>query len=358
MERKRHRCKQRLWIITMFLVLGSVLIPWSPAQAAPWDETSWPEGVSWEDSLEDMELTEEEEKELEALFSDLEFSETMEGQKPDGERVWIQPELSYNGESGMWDYHFPNNSVFSASMPGGFLTSEPVLLNVMDNAYRKLTRDDQMMSIPEDGYLHEPGAYHLQLHVYNDDTDTSDLNIYCMDYYIQIIPSRYRSGSVIQVPEGFEIAQIMRNDHLMEQDEAEWTFLEQDGMYQIIYRHKESGTTFSSSFYRDTTAPFLFFDQEVSCSFMEVPVSYEISEPLAQLQVVRDGIRLDEPEQTLTVSGSYQFLVTDEAGNSRYYRMKTKEKLLNAGVRELILAIVVFPGAGIYLIYRRNDIMV
>lgn len=99
----------------------------------------------------------------------------------------------------------------------------------------------------------------------------------------------------------------------------DYVFLQKDGTYEVEFALTGTDVTFSHSFLRDTTPPAMSFDPPIDQGVVSTELSFQLSEPTAQVELRRNGSSVFASRNTIVADGTYAATVQDVYGNARTY---------------------------------------
>lgn len=273
----------------------------------------------------------------------------------------VDPRLKIDPASwGKVRYTLPNKSSFTTTAPNGMITTEDVSFEFSGNVMAVVHKDDEASKLVDEPQFTEPGSYHLRLLFYQTAVqESTDFNVYEVNYYFTIIGKSDGTLGVITAPKDFRISEAKKDGVPLPIIGSESVFLEEDGIYEIWYQDLQTGTVHvSTRFERDTTAPFLTFSKELTGEALVGPVEYYPSERGATVTLTYNGNRGPAVTNELTSGGLYQLEVTDQVGNTRYYQVNIRQTFDLIDARLIILALILLGAMGLRLLFLRRDMRV
>ena len=262
------------------------------------------------------------------------------------ERVMINSETVYDRSAHMFVYSEGDKEVYS-SVATGITTTEPVKLVLPEGMLYSLYRDGTAVTDVDASYIDRPGAYVLS-ETMNGRSDVEILRFTILNTVTGKLES-------FRVPNGFVLSNVMLDGTEIEHGHTSVS-LEKEGKYTINYRCPTVELVYSTSFIVDHTPPTLALN-EVKDGVARGPVDISDLESGADI-----GIWLNEKEvpyaETLTGSGVYRIVVTDEAGNRSNYQF-TIQVYFNISALFLFSALFILLAlvAG-YVLYSRRHLRV
>lgn len=260
-------------------------------------------------------------------------------------------------EKGAVRYTLPNGEYYDVTVPNGMLTSSSVTIQPSSDVSSIVTKDGQSSSLFHGWTFTEPGNYRVQMLFYNLSSDLyEDLQIYEVSHYFTIVGKKVNHIGVVPAPEGFEIASVKKDGIPQSISHDNGVFLEGDGVFEIRYRDIATGTSYvSTSFERDTIAPFLDFSADITNGPVKGPVEFYKSDAADQVTIAYNGNSTETNVSKLTSPGRYTISVSDEVGNSRLYNLEIKSRYRIFQTKTIVLALIFLLGVGIDVLLFRRD---
>lgn len=322
--------------------------------------SAWAAPQTEVDAADDFSSETISDEELEALVN--EYLETMEQEEESqypttSETILLSGLPMEDNGKGKLRYTLPNRETFVASVPNGMITEKAVSFEFPDGFIGMVQKDGGEPSVIKDGLFTEPGVYQLKLLFFQSPSpEILDNNVYEVHYSFTVIGEKDRQLGVVTAPEQFQISEVIKNGIPQPEVNPQFYFLMEDGVYEIRYQDKNTGTIhLKTNFVRDTTAPFLNFSKDITQRDVTGPVEFTASEPNSTVTVTYNGSRGQLETNTLTAGGFYVLEVRDSIGNSRCYQLTLRQTYKLFDIRLIILALIFLAGlAGRLLFLRRN----
>ena len=199
--------------------------------------SAWAAPQTEVDAADDFSSETISDEELEALVN--EYLETME----QGE----ESQYPTTSETILLSGLPPEDKAVSFEFPDGFIGM--------------VQKDDGELSVIKDSLFTEPGVYQLKLLFFQSPSpEILDNNVYEVHYSFTVIGEKDRQLGVVTAPEQFQISEVIKNGIPQPEVNPQFYFLMEDGVYEIRYQDKNTGTIhLKTNFVRDTTAPFLTY---------------------------------------------------------------------------------------------------
>ena len=260
-------------------------------------------------------------------------------------------------QNGNIRYTLPNGDYYEVNVPNGTITERPVIFDPSADVVAVVTKDGESSSLFNSWHFSEPGNYQIKLVFYQFEAEgAEDLNVYEVNHYFTITGSKINNIGAVPAPDGFEIISAKRDGVPLTIDNPKCLFLGGDGKFEIRYRDTATGSIYAtSSFNRDTTAPFLTFSKEIAEGEVEGPVEFYTGDIKDKVYTFYNGHSGEAVTNELSIPGDYVLKVVDDAGNGRIYSLKIKQTYRILEPKTIILALVLLLGAGASLLFLRRD---
>jgi len=270
----------------------------------------------------------------------------------------IDPPLKMKATSdGNIRYTLPNGVYFDVTAPNGTITGNPITIYPASEVAAVVTKDGKSSSIFNTWRYSEPGNYRIKMIFYQFDEDQyENSDIYEVNYYFTITDRVAGNFGAIPAPDGFEIIFAKRDGVPLTIENPACLFLEGDGRFEIRYQDIATRSIYSTtSFVRDTTAPFLTFSKDLGDGKVKGPISFQKENVEDRVYLYYDGYTSEAIVAELTAAGTYGLEVVDLAGNKRMYTFEIlrTRRLLNKPM--VIFALIILLGSGVRLLLLRRD---
>lgn len=234
------------------------------------------------------------------------------------EMTWL-----YDREQGLMRFRTGDTELLTANIPNGAMISTPVYLKAADGVTQTIYRNGKYFMRPEDDIYEEAGFYRCVQTLYPDIANSAaeDNYIIMTEFYFWIIDNQKTCVNVVGAPEGFYLEQVFYQGTKREIPQSGHYFLQGEGSYRFCFTSaQDGGLSYTLELNKDTTAPFLDFDQEIENGKATAPLTITCKEPSCSYEVVRNGMKYDYVQgKPLTAAGYYEVVVSDAYGNSRKY---------------------------------------
>ena len=263
-------------------------------------------------------------------------------------------------DEGKIRYTLPNGEYYEASVPNGMITSNPVRISPSSQVAAVVTRDGESSHIFNSWNYTEPGNYHIKMLFYSLDSDNyEDIKVYEVSHYFTIIGRKVNHIGVVSAPEGFEIVSVRKDGIQQMIDNPKCIFLEGDGIFDIRYCDTKTRSIYATtSFERDTVAPFLEFSTDITNGPVKGPVEFYKSDVGDQVYLYYNGNSSLISNNKLYSSGQYTLMVVDDVGNNRLYNLEIKQSYRIFETKTIILALIFLLGLGVSILLPKRGMKV
>ena len=236
---------------------------------------------------------------------------------------------TYNTAGNFYRYEFSDNRGFEMSCPlGAWVNSAVALMADKDIQLLSVTKDGEQLVSNVDAQLicRETGDYEfLAVHTISEGGEYVMGSFHIVDVRLPV------TISYIQAPEGYQMDTIWLDGHQVTASDLRYTELSEDGRYEL--RFSAIGTDdrlprdYTVSLVRDTIPPGIEFYGDIVDGYFTAPVTYEVLEPMTELQVYYNGQEVALEVPVLRAEGNYYFRARDLAGNERSYNLYVSRQL-------------------------------
>ena len=260
-------------------------------------------------------------------------------------------------ENGNIRYTLPNGSYYEANLPNGIITREAVTITPASEVIAVVTKDGTSTRLFESWRFSDPGYYEIKMVFYQFDSMGSiDSILYEVNHSFMILDRITSNIGMVPAPDGFEIVSAKLDGNPLKIDHPSGLFLEQDGVYEIRFRDRGTGSIYkTTSFERDTIAPFLTFSEELTDGKSEGPIEFITQDVGDRVYITYGGNTAIAVDNTLTATGKYTLRVEDTVGNSRTYVVELTEKGRLFDTKMIIIALVLLLGSGARFLLLGRD---
>ena len=283
-------------------------------------------------------------------------------------RMEDSPELQavYDASTGYYSYAFPNGRSFSMTAPFGSISNSPVTVETgNDVRILRFCHDNQTAVVKEAeeenkdilGFTADiEGGYAFS--VSSETRDNAYYESYTGRYSFTLQGEGTKTNlSLINAPYGFEIGEVYLNGGRLEGDFGDRILLTKDGDYTFVfYPVKVAGAgNYTVSLKRDTTAPSMYFSEDIFAGEIKDTVFFKPQEEDAEVVLYRNGLRMSTVPDGISAGGDYYLEVSDPQGNTRGYNFSvSKKKSSSLSFYGLYLAGILIIFGIVYLFSRRN----
>lgn len=275
----------------------------------------------------------------------------------DGEVIKDPPLKMSIIQNGMLRYELPNGEFYETNVPNRMITSSPVKVEPSSEVAAVVTKDGSSSSLFNSWYFSEPGEYQIKMIFYKLASENAeDFSAYEVSHYFTITGKKTNAYDEISAPDGFTIVSAKRDGIAQEIENPESLVLEGDGLFEIRYRDIQTRSFYlSTTFERDTVAPFLTFSCEIEEGPVKGPVEFYKESTGDKVYLFYNGESAEAIDSVLSQPGVYAVTAVDDVGNSRVYSLEIKKKYRIFETKTIILALVFLMGVGAWFQLLRRD---
>ncbi len=264
--------------------------------------------------------------------------------------------LKYNEKEGLFRYMLPDGQYFDTNVPVGGWFRGQARLSLSDGLMAFQVRRDGELTDFSDGLMfNQPGSYEI---VMKDNLlGLAGEVSYHVTIGFRLYIDRTMNLSHINAPMGLSVASVLLDGEPVESGE-DFFHTEQDGQYKILFAEPGGKGFWEMNFTRDTVAPALRFDRYVDQCFLDGPVTFTSSEPMATTRILRNRQEAYASMGQIAANGVYHVEVKDQAGNMRDYdfSIQNRYSVWNKKLLVIPFAILLLGAAG--FVYWRRTIKV
>ncbi len=263
----------------------------------------------------------------------------------------------YDRGQGMLCFQADGREVLMSNVPYGAVIAAPVYLKPADGVSQTVCRNGEYIGRPEGDIYKEEGFYECVQMVYPEPSDrmTEDYCTIRTVFYFRIVDGKNNCVSVVGAPEGFFLDRVICQGEEREIGKSGYYFMEEEGCYRFCFiSENDADLSYVLELTKDTTAPFLDFDQEIRDGTAAAPLFITCNEVPCSYQVTRNGMEYDYVRgEALMLGGYYAVVVSDGYGNSRRYTfmLEAAYKFFSPGMLLLLSSVV---GVLLIVLYRSS----
>ena len=264
----------------------------------------------------------------------------------------------YDAARSLYSYELPGGGKILISAPLGGWTNYAVALIPEGNVkLSSVVRDGEVLTdtADEEGayFFRETGCYSF---IAGNGSEAESLSYISGSFRIVDVRSAL-TASFLWAPEGYVLSGAAVDGKAVAIRDERYLDLPEDGVYDVRFRAKAAGgglpEELGVSFSRDTQAPYLDLEGEISGGYFVGKVQLSSPEPDARVQIWFNGQPAVSPTGELAAEGSYYITASDPTGNWRAYNFVIERRghipwglAAAAGAVLLVLAIFVVATAG------------
>ncbi len=259
-----------------------------------------------------------------------------------GSRVSIGDGAVYDRDTKMYCYSVYGGEV-AMNIPSGAVTTSPVSITIPEGMETRLYINGEELTGVDYANIGAVGKYVLRF----SDTEEKFLTFTIVGSVTGIITG-------YQIPAGFTVSSATFNDSPLEA--STYVDMSQEGVYAVSYYCAKTGVTHYLNVTIDNTPPVLKLEG-VENGYAKGPVDISDLDKDAHIYITLNGDKL-KYEDVLTQSGTYDIIVSDDAGNVSSYSFVIGV-YFNAAAGVVILVILLLvAGLAVYLILSRRKLRV
>lgn len=264
-------------------------------------------------------------------------------------RVWVNHTTQYDRDEKLFAYENADvsPSSFYASVADGMCVTEPVQIKIPEGVTPTLYCDGREVTDVNYEHIETPGAYVLEA------TGVGANSVRILEF--SILTKITGKLETFSVPDGFTITDA-RLDGANTPHTSDTVDMKTEGGYVIHYRCGEIGKTYSLEVEVDHTPPTLKLEA-VKDNVAKGPVDISDMEPGVTASI-KLGNRTINPKGTLSQSGTYHIVLTDQAGNKTTYSFRILMYFNMSSIGFIILLLAAVSALIIYLAVSRNKLRV
>ncbi len=264
-------------------------------------------------------------------------------------RVRINSTTQYDRGEKMFAYENDevSPSSFYASVADGMFVTEPVEIKIPSGVTPTLYLDGAAVADVNYAHIEEPGAYVLEA------TGVGANSSRIMEF--TILTKSTGKLETFTVPAGFSITDA-RLDGAAVSHTSQSVDMTTEGGYVVHYRCGEASLTRTLEIEVDHTPPTLKLEA-VKDNGAKGPVDISDMEPGVTASI-KLGNRKISAKDTLSQSGMYHIVLTDQAGNKTTYSFRILMYFNMSSIGFIILLLAAIAALVIYLVVSRRKLRV
>lgn len=263
-------------------------------------------------------------------------------------------EMTYDPQTGRFTYTLPDGEYICAEVPFGGWSGHQTQVEVSENmnVYRVL-KDGEPQDFSGGLVFSLPGSYRITL--WDNELGLNGDTSYRVDFCFVLYAPAPKNITHINAPMGFQVRSLLWEGNSVEVKDRSYAQLERDGTYEILFENPEGTVRWQMELERDTTAPALYFSQDVEKGQTSEYVSFTPSEGNADIEILWNGQQVEAYSPRLAMDGRYQLTITDQAGNSRQYEFTLRKGFeIRSGYLIVIPVLLLAAAGGTIFYWRRN----
>ncbi len=163
---------------------------------------------------------------------------------------------------------------------------------------------------------------------------------------------------IINAPNGFLVRQVWKNGMPVKIPQFEYLYLEEDGIYRILFEEKHRKCQYILECNIDREAPYLFFNKNFFDEKFYVPLSFTPSEEGCMIEIYQNGEKMPYISNSIEDGGIYRIVISDPYGNQREYSFFLLHNMKIITPTRIILSTVFVLAIIIFMCYQRRHMRV
>ena len=280
------------------------------------------------------------------------------GSSQNQERVPVSAGIYYDRSERAYIYDLGGafGETVSASVADGMIVNEPVRITPSQGLNVRLYRDGDLVENPDLTLIENTGRYVLEAQTLGEQ--------YVRVMNFTVVGATTCLINSYPMPSGFVIKSVEMN---VKDENGEWipaqpqwdrskVHMQKDGSYQVQYECPKSGISYTLQTIVDHTPPKLALENVVN-GLARGPVDISDLEEGCKIGITLNGGKMSYREE-LTLSGDYEIVLLDEAGNHTNYTFTILVYLDSNSWIFFGLVVLVLAGTGLYLYRGRKNLRV
>lgn len=268
-------------------------------------------------------------------------------------------QVTYDEKQKKYIHTLPNGTAFQLTVPSGGLSVSPVQAAFSnDISIYGISRNGEYISAEEPYSFTQEGCYQIECMAGMSDIGAASGTLYHFDVWFLIRSYTIRDMDVINAPKGFVLKKAWKNGIPAEVSEFGSWYLEEDGVYRILFEEEHGNCQYRLECNIDREAPYLLFDKNFFDETLYVPLSFTPSEEGCQIEIYQNGEKMAYTSSPIEDGGIYQIVVSDASGNQREYSFFLFHNIKIITPTRIILSIVFVLGILVFMFYQRRHMKV
>lgn len=262
----------------------------------------------------------------------------------------INDTVSYDLSANMFRYPTSDgeSSVYASVAPN-MVTTQAVSIVIGEKVDAVLYRDGERLDESFSEPFKLPGKYDLVV----EQVDTAFPLL-----SFTIVQPKTGALSVYQMPSGFYVTEVVRNDETQQIRQAGMVDLTTEGTYEITYRCSATNIDYHLDIEVDHTPPAITLEGATD-GVARGPVTITGLEGTDTVALLFNGESVRLPDNATLISpGDYQIAVTDDAGNTVQEDLTIRMYLNSQGLIFSVLAIALVVALVVYVYILRKRLRV
>lgn len=263
------------------------------------------------------------------------------------EDIPITSNMKYNYQTDLFIYPVSDSSfAVTANVADGMVTTKEVSINVPNGVVSSLYFNGSDVSQTDMQHLSTPGRYVFKVRMGG---TVSTL------FSFQILSEMSGELNRFTLPEGFEFGTVLVDGEEVMPDGSFMSMME-EGEYDISYRCRVTNLPYSLHVIVDKTPPALKLEN-VENGRARGPVDISDMEEGAMVYMTYDGEEINYAP-LLTISGTYDIIITDKSGNVAEYSFRILPYLDSKSWIAIATFVAAIAAITIYLLLEKKRLKV
>ena len=310
-----------------------------------------------------------------------------------GKPVESRLRQSYNGAAKAYLQTFENRRYFYSSIPNESLTNRAVVFQLKDDLIFELIKDNKKMDYVSGQVLKQHGVYQLRVlsplnfqqnveeevtegdissnldslsKLFSDATPKDEIqkelslenkNAYQAYFNFRIITQAVNDLKFVKAPPGFLLQFVYLNNSMQERIGNDLFIIKEEGQYRVTMESQYKDKVLEEFTFRyDITPPQIVLEGLNSEDESEDMVLIKPTEENLTLKLFRNGNSEELTGRSVSKTGYYRLMASDEAGNIREYSFRIVSSKKNLLLLGFLLLLLILALSIVYMQQMRKKI--
>ena len=268
-------------------------------------------------------------------------------------------QVTYDKNQNQYIHTLPNGSTFQLTVPSGSVSVNPVhVMFSNDIIIYGISRNGEYISVEEPYSFTQEGCYQIECTTGVSDIGQTNGTLYRFDVWFLIRKYTIQDMDIINAPNGFLVRQVWKNGMPVKIPQFEYLYLEEDGIYRILFEEKHRKCQYILECNIDREAPYLFFNKNFFDEKFYVPLSFTPSEEGCMIEIYQNGEKMPYISNSIEDGGIYRIVISDPYGNQRENSFFLLHNMKIIKPTRIILSTVFVLAIIIFMCYQRRHMRV